>query len=117
MNLDFHNESKDLVGRAFFNLFLTYSKQNQHHSNSHLPLHKVVKPVTLLFHNLGKFDGLFILKGMFNGGLDKMRQYVLLKYNGKYTITMVPRIRNRIIYQIQIKYKRKSVKNKRKMSI
>jgi hypothetical protein len=40
---------------------------------------------------------------MFNGGLDKIRQYVLLKYNGKYTITMVPRIRNRIIYQIQIK--------------
>jgi hypothetical protein len=27
---------------------------------------------------------------MFNGGLDKIRQYVLLKYNGKYTITMVP---------------------------
>jgi hypothetical protein len=24
---------------------------------------------------------------MFNGGLDKIRQYVLLKYNGKYTIT------------------------------
>jgi hypothetical protein len=72
MNLDFHNESKDLVGRAFFDLFLTYSKQKQHDSNSHLPLHKVVKPVTLLFHNLGKFDGLFILKVCLMVGLIKL---------------------------------------------
>jgi hypothetical protein len=56
-------------------------------------------------------------KGMFNGGLDKIRQYVLLKYNGKYTITMVPRIRNRIIYQIQIKLSYERSKTKGQMSI
>ena len=76
----------------------------------------MVPGVTLLCNNLGKFDGLFILKGRFNGGLDKIRQYVLLKYNGKYTITIIPRIRNRMIYQIQIQlsYKKK-VKNKIKL--
>jgi hypothetical protein len=39
---------------------------------------------------------------MFNGGLDKIRQYVLLKYNGNIRLLWSHGC-NRIIYQIQIK--------------
>lgn len=104
MNQDFDESSRNLVGVAFFNLFLTFTKDN----NTVLEFHST-KPLTLLFHNLGKFDGLFILKGMFDGGLDKIKNYLIHKYGTKYNITMVPRIRNRIIYQIILKlsYKKK----------